>query len=182
VALLFNGDGHKGRLFSVMRHPIDRVVSIFHYLQQATWEPTYNPEYAKWTIDDYVQSEFCESNWMVRALTNKMVGPLASEDVMIAKEILKRKCLIGLMDRMEESIVRFHAYFGFGDAGDLDCAVRNYANGGDLANHHSHPRLDPNGETWKVLERKNGLDIQLYEYAKQLFEEQGMWMKSQNIL
>ena len=37
-------------------------------------------------------------------------------------------------------------------------------------------------ETWEILAAKNRLDIQLYEFAKELFVEQGKWMKNQNVL
>ena len=59
---------------------------------------------------------------MVRSLVNKLEGPLDPDDVKIAKEILNQKCLVGLMDRMEYSVVQFHAYFGFGNDATLDCA------------------------------------------------------------
>ena len=104
---------------------------------------------------------------------------------MVAKEILRRKCFVGLLDKMDESIVRFHAYFKFGDDAALDCARRNFASAGGQSsnsNIHSHSTLDPNGETWKILENKNALDIKLYEYTQQLFEEQGKWMKKHKLL
>jgi hypothetical protein len=101
----------KGRMFALFRHPVQRVTSIFYYLQSATWEPTYNPEYAQWTLFDYANSPYCESNWMVRSLVRKMTGPLNPEDVLIAQEILRRKCLVGLMEDMEESIRRFHSLY-----------------------------------------------------------------------
>ena len=172
--LLLNKDTNRGRMFAVFRHPIDRVVSIFYYLQSATWEPTYNPQYAAWTIDEFARSPYCESNWMVRSLTNKMEGPLSLDAIEIAKEVLRRKCLVGLMDRMEESIVRFHTYFGFGDEAALLCSQQTFASkGSSKSNSHSHPKLDEQSETYEILRVKNELDIRLYEYAKELFEEQG---------
>lgn len=30
-----------------MRHPVERSISMFHYLQEAYWEPTYRPEFKK---------------------------------------------------------------------------------------------------------------------------------------
>ena len=117
---------------------------------------------------------------MVRSLTNKMVGPLSSDDILVAKEILRRKCIIGLLDRMEESIIRFHSYFGFGDEAALGCARRQFA-AGSGRNSHSHPKLNRDGETWKILEQKNEFDLILYEYARQLFEDQGKWIKKQKL-
>ena len=53
----------------VFRHPVDRAVSMFFYIQIADWEPTYNPELAKMTISEYAVSPNIENNWMVRTLT-----------------------------------------------------------------------------------------------------------------
>jgi len=173
---------NSGRMFAVFRHPVERVVSIFHYLQTATWEPTYNPEYATWTIDDYVGSPYCESNWMVRSLTGKMTGPLSGDDLGIAKEALRRKCLVGLMEGMDESVLRFHSFFGFGDEAALGCAREHFSRKGSGANSNGHPALDQASDTWAELARKNGLDILLYEYAQQLFKEQGEWLKKERMI
>lgn len=160
---------------------------MFYYLQKATWEPTYNPIYATWSIDDYVNSPLVEGNWMVRSLVNKLEGPLDPDDVNVAKEILHRKCLVGLVDRMEESVMRFHAYFSFDNDVALQCALRQYTSKEEGSrieeqNSHSHPELDTNGETYAILARKNMLDIDLYNYATELFDEQGKWMKAYKMI
>lgn len=91
------------------------------------------------------------------------------------------------MDRMEESVLRFHAYFGWREEEALDCAKKQYiskSNGSRVEeqNSHSHPTLDPKGETYASLAKKNRLDIVLYEYAVRLFDEQGKWMRDQNLI
>lgn len=179
-------DSKRGRMFAIFRHPIDRVVSIFYYLQGATWEPTYNPEFAQWTIDDYARSEYCESNWMVRSLTNKMTGPLTPDDILVAQEVLRKKCLVGLLEGMEESMLRFHSYFRFAGVDNdaaLECSRRYFASkDSGQSNSHKHPALDQGSETWALLARKNGLDIRLYEYAQGLFEEQGKWLRKEGLI
>ncbi|KAL3771557.1 hypothetical protein ACHAWU_003732 [Discostella pseudostelligera] len=163
---------------------------IFYYLQSATWEPTYNPEYAQWTLHEYANSPYCESNWMVRSLVQKMTGPLVPEDVFIAQEILRRKCLVGLMVEMEESLRRFHSYFHYRYLGieedenaALNCAIEHFAKKGlSGQNSHGHPTLHETSETYEILATKNQLDIRLYEFAKELFVEQGKWMKEKNML
>ena len=180
------GGGRRGRMFALFRHPVNRVVSIFYYLQSATWEPTYNPAYAGWTIDDYARSPYCESNWMVRTLLDKMTGPLEPEDVNVAIATLRRKCLVGLMEDMEGSVTRFHRYFRFRTPYDdaLGCSRRNFATkgGNHGQNGHVHPSLDPESETYKILEHKNQLDVRLYDYAKELYAEQGEWMQRMKLI
>jgi hypothetical protein len=181
--LLLDGDKHKGRMFAVFRHPVDRIVSLFYYLRSATWEPTYNAQYASMTLDEYAHSPYCESNWMVRSLLNKMEGPLQPSDITIAKEIIRKKCIVGLLDQMDETIIRFHSYFGFDSNDALNCARENYSvAGSSLTNSHKHPTLNAKGDTWQTIAGKNRLDIILYEYAMELFQEQGEWMKNENIL
>ena len=34
---------YKGRMFTLLRHPVDRAISMFYYRQYATWEPSYEP-------------------------------------------------------------------------------------------------------------------------------------------
>ena len=101
---------------------------------------------------------------------------------MVAQEVLKRKCLVGLMDQMEESLVRYHNYFRFGNDEALRCAREHFAKKGSGQNKHRHPKLDPGSEAWNTLQVKNELDIRLYDFARELFEEQGNWMAKENLL
>ena len=115
------------------------------------------------TIDEYARSPLCESNWMVRSLVNKMEGPLEPSDIAIAKEIIRQKCIIGLLDEMDETIRRFDSFFFQNDEA-LTCARQNFAvAGGSQSNRHKHPKLDQNGNTWQIIKKKNMLDIRLFE-------------------
>ena len=62
-----------GKMFSIFRDPVERVISLYYYLQTATWEPTYNPALQKMSLEEYANSTFIESNWMVRALTRRPI-------------------------------------------------------------------------------------------------------------
>ena len=46
----------KGRVYVLFRHPIDRLVSKFYYLQTATWERTYAPSWKKLSILEWAES------------------------------------------------------------------------------------------------------------------------------
>lgn len=41
TAYLFS-DGNKAMMFTLMRHPVDRTISMFYYLQGATWGKNYS--------------------------------------------------------------------------------------------------------------------------------------------
>jgi len=173
---LFTPD-NQGQMFAMFRNPVDRVVSLFHYLRSATWEPTYNPVLQNMTLQEYADSELAESNFIVRALVDKMEGEVTLNDVELAKEILRRKCVVGLLDKWEESMDRFDNYFGFQPHGDRHeearrCRMQLRESGG--SNKHPHPRVNHTSEEYATLERINTLDLILYDYIHELFLEQGM--------
>mmetsp|Transcript_38857 Transcript_38857/g.58368 ORF Transcript_38857/g.58368 Transcript_38857/m.58368 type:complete len:342 (-) Transcript_38857:270-1295(-) len=162
---------YRGRMFSLFRHPVERVVSLFYYLQTATWEHTYDPIYATMTLDDYANSNFVESNILVRLLSKNPESPISQEDIALSKEFIRRKCLIGLVTHMEESIERFNAFFGI--VMDEVCREDYVSEKRIGANKHSHPPIERPSATWDKLARKNWADIILYEYVIELFMEQG---------
>ena len=149
---------------------------MFHYLKKATWEPTFSKEIQKIkTIEDYAISVFAEDNWMVRFLTNKMTDMVTRKDLEVAKEILRRKCLVGIMVDVEGSIRRFNQYFGWTDKLDetnqiSQQCVQKYLSGG--SNKNKHELVEEGGMGWKILRANNLLDLELYEYVLQLYEEQ----------
>merc|ERR1719491_272239 len=111
---------------------------------------------------------------MVRSLVNKMEGYLNMDDLALAKEILRKKFLIGLLSEKHESMKRFEIFFGWTSLalkpGVADCEERLLSWG--WSNKNKHPKVEPDSKAYKLIKSKNELDIQLYEYAKQLFDEQ----------
>ncbi len=66
------------------------------------------------TLEEYIDSEFVESNWLIRFLVNRRQdGVLGYEQVAVAKELLRRKFLIGLYNNLEESIARIEVFFAW---------------------------------------------------------------------
>ena len=132
-------------------------------------------DYAHLSLDEYTRSSHLESNAMVRGLTDKMAGELSSADTQRARELLGRKCLVGLAEDMGESLARFHHYFNLGDPVQLQCVLEGFASA--EADRHKVRELDISRETWALLAEKNWADMRLYEYMQQLFLEQGKWLK-----
>jgi hypothetical protein len=171
AATLFNSD-QLGRCFSMMRHPIERAVSMFHYLAVANWEPTYDPSLAYISIEMYARSKRAEHNWMVRFLSNELERDLNDKHLAIAKKVLSQKCLVGLLDRKEESFRRFEQYFGWSAKNQkaIDCRDRLLHWG--WSNKHSHPQVEEGSVVWDLLYKKNSFDMELYNFAVRLFGEQ----------
>lgn len=104
---------NKGRFLSLFRHPVDRAFSMFYYLQTATWERTYRPEWANITVLEWANLPNAEEDYMVHKLVGKSFGMEADEtDLIIAKELVRQRFIVGLMDEMNESIRRFNIVLG----------------------------------------------------------------------
>ena len=156
-----------------MRHPIERAVSLFHYLSVADWEPTYDPSLATMSIEMWAKSsDRIEYNWMTRFLSNNLEGNLTQNDLIVAKEVLRKKCLVGLLEVKGESMKRLQKYLNWqtNDSHSRECTQRVLDWG--WSNKHSHPEIDSNSPTYKLLEKNNIYDLYLYEYGKQLFHAQ----------
>ena len=164
--------GRRARIFSVFRHPVDRAASLFYYLRNAMWEPTYDPSLQNMTLEEYASSEKAESNWMVRMLNNEP-AVVDERHLQIAKDIIREKVLVGLMSHLEESVERFYSYFGWrGEQGGWNnCERRLLTVAG--ANTNKHQALKEGTPSWNLLASRNSLDVALYDYAVELFHHQG---------
>ena len=177
---LFNKTpNNKGRMFGLFRHPIDRAVSLFHYLQKATWEPTYSERLKKiGSIEDYAISEFAENNWMIRHLIDKRTDMLSRRDLNTAKEIVRRKIVVGLVLDVRSAVERFLTTFGWDynalDQEQRECMDAHLSTGG--SNQNTHEALEEGSIGWKILRANNLLDLELYDYVLQLYEEQGIML------
>jgi len=167
---------NRGRFFTIFRHPIERAASLFYYRQTATWEKIFGLNTL--TLEQFLRKGRGEKNWMVRLLTNKFTERLTGEDLEVAKEILRTRCVVGLMDRMEESLERFDTYFGWSpkNGEGNECKNELMHNG---VNRNPHAKIKVGSEAWNMLYEQNEMDIKLYEYAQVLFEEQGVLFSSQ---
>jgi len=173
---------------------------MYYYLAKATWDPHYNPDLAKMTLEQYAKSRYIENNWLTRFLVNKLGGKLSRADVQLAKEIIKAKCLVGLYDDMEVSMARFQRYFGWnaeetdenktsiahcrsaavrkGDkhvVGHPSSVVKDVMNSDTNMTSSSPimPVVRPGSIAWKAIVRMNMYDMELYEFVERIYHIQG---------
>jgi len=173
VKSIFHPPSNQARCFTLMRHPVDRAVSLFYYLKNAAHEQSYNKEMSDMNIDEYIESKKAESDWMTRSLAQDKLqgGVLDEDDLFRAMKFLRTKCVIGLTSKFSVSYRRFEAYFELGSPDQAGCENKIM---GDLAlTTKGHPKVKPGSKTWRALEDLNHYDMKLYNYAVQLFEEQG---------
>ena len=169
------GGGGKGRAFTILRHPVERSVSTFYYLREATWERNYNPALKTMSLLDYANHPKTASNWMVRWLTGKNhESELGQQDLEFAKQLLRRKFLILLTQDMGASVDRLVQYMGWTD--DVPKVGLKCARVAGLKvaaqNQNDHNKIQKATKEYEELEKINNLDIELYEYAVRLFHEQ----------
>lgn len=175
---------HRGRAFTMLRHPVEVATSLYYYLQDATWEPGYRPDLKEIPIEVW-GTTIDRDNKVVRRLVNKAHNlPLDDKDLHLAKTLLFKHFVVGLTSKMSESLARFDQYFGFSDGvvngwrrrsttvEEMRECKKGLLQGKTTFNKHKHSKLDRDSNEWKVLEEYHKWDAQLYEYAEELFEIQ----------
>ncbi|KAL7471623.1 hypothetical protein ACHAXS_013044 [Conticribra weissflogii] len=167
-----------GRAVLLVRHPFERAVAAFDDFKVINKEIS-----AGMTLVDYVESDFFEDNILTRSLSGNFDTPLAKEDIHIAKEVLKRKFIVGLFDRMQESLERFEMFFGWNlDIEAQKCQsthvqrefskqinTKIYIDSNE--NEGVHPSVTPS--VLASLAERNRIDLLLFDFVKFLFDYQG---------
>lgn len=157
---------HYARMFTFLRHPIERAASVYENHHKS------HDQISKMSFEEYAKSKYAENNWMVRYLSGKTSGEVTNDHLSVAKEVLRRKFVIGLLDKKEESAKRIGQFFapkwdpngeGMGE-GCLSMVVND-----------AEPKstIKEGNQAWNLLVWQNKLDMKLYEYAQQLFAQQG---------
>lgn len=163
---------NKGRFLGLFRHPVERALSMFYYLQTATWERTYSPEWADMSVMEWASQDHFETDYMVHKLVGKSFGDEVDEtDLIIAKELVRQRFIVGLISEMNESIRRFNIVLGVDEnsarghscmeeyglldetveaesekEGDVDEETQTMAK--DKKNSHKHPKVRI---TWPLI-------------------------------
>lgn len=178
---LFDGN-NRARVFALFRNPVHRAVSMFYYLQKAKWEPTYDPTLADMTLEQYANSNRVEENWVTRFIVHHYTGRLTKEHLEEAKQVMRNKMIVGLLENFQESLKRFELYFDWwsmnkekGIATHMVTCQQNHER--TAQNKVSHPFPSEDDPGYKRLVQLNWADQELYEYAKQLYAEQGVFVK-----
>ena len=102
---------NQGRALSLFRHPIERLVSKFYYLQTASWESGYRPHWQNMTVLQWAESDknYAESNYMAQMLSGKgWNDPVTQDDLPRIKQVLRDHIIVGLLSDVEESFRRFN--------------------------------------------------------------------------
>ena len=172
ASLLFEPPNNQGRCFTLMRHPIQRAISVFYFLQKLSKENSSFHDFSSMTIEDYASSDLVENNWMTRQLNQKSSGGILNEDDLeMAKNFLRTRCLVGLTDNFAESVSRFEAFFGWTHVNQEEKRECQEA----IVNRHTsgseHETFGEDSYVWGLLLEQNRFDMALFDYAVTLFND-----------
>lgn len=198
---------NKGRIFALFRNPVDRSVSKFYYLQTATWERTYRPEWVGMSITEWATNHNLDENFIVKKIVGKKLSDQVDlGDLIVAKDIVRQRFIVGLMNDMEEGIRRFNIvlgldtknekgqmcmdqYFSKKDKVEVVAAASDAAAAGvgseegrakatDGMNSNPHPKIKEGSPEYALLAERNSLDMILFNYITLLYKEQKKLIQS----
>ena len=153
-----------------LRDPIERAISLYYYFQRRGW-------YQDITLKDFVQTYKGVQNGITNYLSGEMlkvqladpssrdkVNSRFSDDIKLelAKNNLKNHFqTIGFTERFDESLILLKKKLGW--------KIPFYKKSNVSTNRASI--RDVPKDTLRLIESFNEFDIQLYEFAKEFFEE-----------
>ena len=167
---LFN-NLNRARVFAVFRNPIERAMSKY-YADLAS-----DPEVAGLTLPQYIRqgSHRVQNNYLTRHLSGRYGGKLDVWHLDIARELLRRKFVVGLARDLPATTNLFTHVYGWNTTAaimGMDNAEQCYQTIFNALTDSSPPSVDEGSEGWKLLVSQNWFDLKLYEYAEHLFQQQ----------
>ncbi|HEY9771491.1 MAG TPA: sulfotransferase family 2 domain-containing protein [Coleofasciculaceae cyanobacterium] len=149
-----------------LREPVSRVISMYYYYQK-----TKNPEFLDLSLKEFVQTYPGVQNGMTKNFAGIVLQSQLSDHNKSQKLCCDRESLdiaqrnihkyfkfIGLSERFDESLLLLQKILGW--------KIPFY----DKSNISRKPK-DIDQDTLRLIENLNEFDLQLYEYAKAIFEE-----------
>jgi hypothetical protein len=165
-------DTNQARGFVMMRHPVKRVIDQFLYRQHTA---THEKEWQlidSVSLEDFVVSDQLMENFEVRMLNGitDFTTPITEAHVEMAKEILRRKFVVGIFEWFDVGMVRFEKYFGWWERYDVlnnltinNCHYSVIESGDDVG---GYPHIANADKVYSNIMTRSWADVELYHYAK----------------
>ena len=150
----------------------------------STWEKTYSPQWKNLTLKEW--STNIQTNNDNNHVTKKLAGLRAKDtateaDLRLVQRVIRHYFVVGLTNRMEESIERFNTVLGINEDhyryktcmshfSNKNNSTKSAAASAGKENYNPHPK--PTQEEYELLANMNVLDIKLYDFVTKLFDEQ----------
>jgi hypothetical protein len=147
---------------SVLRDPIDRVISAFYFMRSYMLHPLYwKFRREKWTIEDFIR-RLPRENVQCKILAGADYNAPCTEAIFEqAKEnLLRHFSVVGLSERFEESLALMKLRFGW--------KLSSYSS---FNVTRTRPKKhDLSQATLDLVIAKNSFDVALYELAASMFQ------------
>jgi len=168
---------------TLLRHPVARIISHYYYVLRTPGHYLHNKVTSKkMSLSDYVDSGVSPelTNGQTRLISgvekvDSVNGnePVSADILEVAKRNLNHFAAVGLSERFDESLILFKRLLGWKNIFYVEQNVTR-----------SRPSIQEiSRQTIRIIENHNKLDLELYEFAKQKFEqlicEQGASFKSE---
>ncbi|KAL9183639.1 hypothetical protein ACHAXT_004495 [Thalassiosira profunda] len=161
---------NRARSFAILRHPLERAISKYHSALVS------DPNVAGMTLTQYIRSAaYLPDNYLTRFLSGRYRRKLGLEHLDIAREILRRKFVVGLASDLPASMNMFSHVFNWNVTAasqGLQNVDACFSNIYSALSDKSPPSVEEGSEGWKMLVAQNWFDLKLYEYAEHLFQVQ----------
>jgi hypothetical protein len=147
---------------TVLREPVDRVISSFYFMRNYKLHPLYwKFRSGKWSLEDFARRSPRDSVQCKILAGVDYRTPCTAEIYETAKEnLLQHFSVVGLSERFEESLALMKLRFGW--------KLQRYAS---FNVTRSRPRkTDIPQSTLDLIAEKNSFDISLYECAANIFQ------------
>jgi hypothetical protein len=169
---VFSGS-YQAELWAWFRHPVERQISNYFWAKSLPLgHPQYHPSMQMLSLTDWAQTQLHTPNAMLAALLGVPTSPMGwtEMDLTIAKNLIRKKAKIGLLEQKTESIRRFLHVHNVGASGARECQDRilDYA----WSNKGHHDAVGKKTDAYQLLLQSNSLDMKLYDYATYLFDLQ----------
>jgi len=161
---------------TLLRDPIERIISHYYYAQRAPSHYFYHAA-RKLSLKEFVEYcsrssnesgtslGYCSDNDQTRQLAGRCgvpsFGTSSDEMLSIAKRNLGEFAMFGTAEEFDRSLILIKRILGW----------RNPFYTKQNVSRRRARKEDFAPETLRIIEAYNPLDIELYRYAKQLFEE-----------
>jgi hypothetical protein len=148
--------------FTVLREPIGRVVSVYKYILRARKHVLHDRVVEGGIpLEEYIESGIDEGqteNSQTRQLSGRQFGALDRDALQEAKRNLEACLVVGLTDRFEESFVLLRR--------TLRLRMPFYIT------RNVSPPFQVSERAVELVRERNELDLELYDFARDLFDEQ----------
>jgi hypothetical protein len=149
---------------TMLRNPVDRVLSLFRYIASTPQHSLHGRLGTAGLLDFVTGSVDAEEieNGQTRQIAGVRTGSPDEDSLALAKQHLQERFLaVGLVERFDESMLMFKRR--------LHWRMPYYVPKNVIARTSME---EPTAEAIEVIESRNALDLELYRYACDLFEEE----------